>query len=108
MSQKENITHFISMIRGGEVSVPHFVQAAKDIDHISPSIALAAYNGSIDSARKLHDIYLGKDWEWTLSDINSTIYWKAENLISENNNLPSRAWVIAILQGLIFKIELNE
>lgn len=111
MMEKHLLTEFITKLQTGDVSTKDFIGLAKQIETVSTSQSLAAYNGSLDAAFALHIQMLSDDWEWNVGDTSAALYAGGigdGELISESNSFPSRAWLIAILRALLFHKELKE
>lgn len=90
-------------------------EAARDaLDLTSVSLARQAYCGSLDAAKALHEAMLhGWSWEFRESGFGSgqAAIWNPLNAPHHggttrvDNDVPARAWLIAILKALIEKVE---
>ena len=77
------------------------------LSHDEPAIwAREAYDGSLDSAKKAHEVFL-PEWEWMLHDDGCAAVFVPSYTIggrdrfSGNATNPARAWLIAIIYALI-------
>lgn len=69
--------------------------------------ALGAFNGSLDAAKALHEAVL-PGWTWGVSTTGARVELDAPDWLYENygdNEIPSRAWLLAILKTLIAQEE---
>ena len=62
--------------------------------------ARAAFEGSLDAAKALHDAVL-PGWSWNLASDASAGVWGPMATCVGYSSTPARAWLIAILESLI-------
>lgn len=60
-----------------------------------------AFDGSLDAAKALHEALL-PGWDWILGEGGATVFEPHQTFsegIDADNEIPSRAWLIAILKA---------
>lgn len=99
-----------AVVAGG-VNVPTFYHSAKVALPESPSLALQAYNGSLDAAKKLHEAVLSDEWGAMLADWGPQNEWTCDlsaqlfEPVESGNKCPARAWLLSIIRALIAQLE---
>lgn len=97
------ITRLADKVEAGTATPADFVEKGLMENISAPKSAWKAYNGSLDSAKALHEAML-PDWWFAIQPTGATV-GKMErphdgNVFDGANQNPARAWLLAILRAL--------
>lgn len=102
MTDQTALRHLIEAVEAGEINIGEGATLA--FIPLSPEkrrTAMAAYNGSLDAAKALHEGLLPNyfvDFRWWTAQ-NGGCHATVGNLHSGQATAPARAWLIAILKA---------
>jgi len=102
-NRKEQLENLLVKVKaGGAMSIEDTAGSFDSARHVLMS--LNAYNGSLDAAKELHEAVL-PGWRWTRhhdEEIEVCNYGVVNSKFGRSdNNIPARAWLIAVLRALI-------
>lgn len=97
------LTRLADAVEAGTATSADFRAAFPAGNSHDSGAILAAYNGSLDAAKALHDAVL-PGWDWSVDNIGRSqfcayVYDGAKTIIAFNHN-PARAWLLAIIRAL--------
>lgn len=110
MSRREAIAVLIEKVEAGDQPQPKDFRAALEVPMQDmrytqmPNDARAAYGGSIDAAKALHEAVLPKDstWQYYSGDGSCVVGFGPgpTDYEESHHDNPARAWLLAILRAL--------
>ena len=102
MTDRAALTELLELVEAGTWPAD-FLAIDNGFHGITTATMYAAFSGSLDAAKALHDTVL-PGWEWRLRDDGQAWVWRTPSDIQSSQDeadSPSRAWLIAIIRAKI-------